>query len=86
MTKLTDIIRQTAQLSANSGGTVDLSPHLSTVAISWGDGCECFMQGQEADEFNDRVRALWEESGDTTMEDCALCEAWPYIESLECEA
>ena len=86
MAKLTDIIRQTAQLSTNSGGSVDMRPHLSTVAISWGDGCECFMQGQEADEFNDRVRALWEKSGDTTMEDCALCEAWPYIENLECEA
>lgn len=83
---LSHYIQQTAQLSANSGGTVDMRPHLSMVSISWGDGCECFMQGQDADEFNDRVRALWEKSGDTTMEDCALCEARPYIENLECEA
>lgn len=83
---LSTYIRQTAQLSSNSGGTVDLSAHLSMVSITWGDGYECFMQGHEADEFCDRVRALWEKSGDTTMEDCALCEAWPYIENSECEA
>jgi len=81
MANLTSIIQQTAELVRNSGGRVVLDSAYSTVAIDW-DGGECFMQGDEAVQFIESVTAMWEAAGDATIDDCELCEAWPYIENL----
>ena len=81
MANLTSIIQQNADLARNSGGRVALDSAYSTVAIEW-DGGECFMQGDEAAQFIDAVIALWEAAGDATIDDCELCEAWPYIETI----
>ena len=78
---LSGVIKHTAQLARNSGASVDARAHLSVVAISWADG-ECFMQGADADQFITAVRLLSEAAPDVTIEDCELCEAWPYIENL----
>ncbi len=50
----------------------------STVAI----GDDIFLQGQEADEFNDAVERLWNETGDTTIEECRAHLARPYVDCL----
>ena len=78
---LTQFIRQTADMASRSGGTVNIDSRFGTVAIEWDSG-ECFLQGDEGDSFIEKVRDMWNTTGDTTEEECALCEAWPYIENL----
>jgi hypothetical protein len=51
----------------------------STVAI----GENCFMQGQEADEFVDEARALYDKAQHVSLDDCYACLAEPYAECLE---
>lgn len=76
MPTLSEIIRSDA---AYVGDTViECNNALSTVAI----GSDIFLQGQEADEFNDAAERLWNETGDTTMEDCRAHLAKPYIDCL----
>lgn len=76
MPTLSEIIRSDA---AYVGDTViECNSAFSTVAI----GSDIFLQGQEADEFNDAVESLWNETGDTTIEDCRAHLAKPYIDCL----
>lgn len=79
--EMKDIIEQQATLALNSGGVVTINRHFGTVAIDWTGG-ECFMQGDEADQFIDAVDALSDNNPDVDFDKCALSEAWPYIETL----
>lgn len=78
---LTHFIRQSASRARRSGGEVTITTQIPTVLIEWDLG-ECLLQGHEADDFIDKVRDMWAHVGDVTQEECALCEAWAYIETL----
>lgn len=80
---LSDIIRADAAYVTASGFTVSCDSAYSTVAITEGRTGECvFMQGDEADAFNDECETLHTRTGDTTMDECAAHLARPYVESL----
>jgi hypothetical protein len=76
MPTLSEIIRSDA---AYVGDTViECNSRFSTVSI----GSDIFLQGQEADEFNDAAERLWNETGDTTIDECRAHLAKPYIDCL----
>lgn len=73
---LTALIRAA---TAYVGDTViECDTAFSTVAI----GSDIFLQGQEADEFNDAAERLWNETGDTTIDECRAHLARPYLDCL----
>ena len=73
---LTEIIRADALYLTNV--RVECDSRYSTVEI----GDDIFLQGQEADEFNDKVERLWNLTGDTTKDECAKHLAKPYVDCL----
>lgn len=75
---LIEIIRADAAWVERSGVTIECDSAYSTVAI----GDDIFMQGDEADAFNDEAERLWNETQETTMEECRAHLARQYIESL----
>lgn len=76
MVTLTEIIRSNAAYAGDIA--IECNTAFSTVAI----GDDIFLQGQEADEFNDEAERLWNETGDTTIEECRAHVAKPYIDCL----
>lgn len=76
-TNLCEIIRTTAWRVRDVN--IDVDSSYSTVAI----GDNIFMQGQEADEFIDEARKLYEQAQHVSMDDCYACLAEPYLECLE---
>lgn len=66
------------------GITISINHSLPSVCIS-DDSREhddIFMQGDEAQQFIDACEWAWNETGDTTIEACQLCEAEQYVKNL----
>lgn len=80
--EMPEIIRQQAQLARNSGATVELDTRYPTVWISAPDKEAIFMQGDDARQFEDEVRAYENQYPDVDSDDIELCVAWPYIENI----
>jgi len=78
MVSLSKIVKEDAAWVERSGIEIDADSKYSTVAI----GDDIFMQGQEADEFNEETERIYNLTGDTTMDECAAHLARPYIECL----
>jgi hypothetical protein len=78
---LSQIILANAAYVGRSNVTVTCNSSQSTVSIQSADG-EAFLQGQEADEFNDEVERLYNEAGDVTMDDCRAHVAYDYVDTL----
>jgi hypothetical protein len=76
---LTDIILAAAKRMEDV--TVDMDSLRSTVCISAPGQDDIFMQGYEADAFIAEVDKLYEQSGDVTYDEAALCHAEPYCEN-----
>jgi hypothetical protein len=79
---LIEIIRASAARMTNV--TVETNSSMETVCIFDDSGAQedIFMQGEEASEFIDRCKALYEEAGDVGMGDVELHVASPYAENL----
>lgn len=78
--KLTDIIKAAAGRMVKV--TVALDRGMGTVEISAEGHDAIFMQGGEADEFIAAVDKLYEDSGDVTEDEAALCQAEQYAENI----
>lgn len=76
MPTLSEIIKIDAAYARDT--VIECNSAYSTVAI----GSDIFLQGQEADEFNDEAERLWNLTGDTTIEECRAHLAKPYIDCL----
>lgn len=79
---LTEIILASASGMVNV--TVETDSAMETVCISDDTGVQddIFMQGEDASEFIDRCKALYEEAGDVTLGDVELHVASPYVENF----
>jgi hypothetical protein len=80
--EMPEIIRQQAQLARNSGASVDLDTSMPTVCISAPGEPDIFMQGDDARQFEDQVRAYEDQYPDVDSDDIELFVAWPYIENI----
>jgi hypothetical protein len=76
---LTDIIKAAAERMRDAA--VDINRLLPTVCISAPGEEDIFMQGDEAEAFIAEVDKLYEQAGDVTEDECALCHAEPYCEN-----
>ncbi|MBB5409258.1 hypothetical protein HDG34_003199 [Paraburkholderia sp. HC6.4b] len=72
-----EIIRTSAWRVRNV--TIDVNESMPTVAI----GENVFLQGEEADNFIEAAKGLYEQAQTVTMDDCYACVAHPYVESCE---
>ncbi len=66
----------------NSAVIVETDTAHSTVSIKDASGAEIFLQGDEADTFNDEVARLYNDAGDITESDAARLTAYPYVDLL----
>jgi hypothetical protein len=82
MTKATKFIREAAARQRASGVTVDIDSAFSTVAIDAPGEIGVFMQGDEADNFIEEVRALCKRYPSLDEDTAALALAEPYAETL----
>jgi tryptophanase len=71
---LTQIIRAGATYAGDV--SIDVDTAYGTVAI----GDDIFMQGDEAYAFIDEAQALWEESGDVSIDEVYAHLAGPYLD------
>lgn len=79
---LTTVILEDSEWVERLNFTIKCDSARSTVSIDSSIGDHIFMQGQEADEFNDAAEKLWNETQNTTMDECRAHLARPYIETL----
>ena len=82
MTKATKFIREAAARCRADGVTVDMDSPYSTVAIDAPGQDGLFMQGDEADQFINEVRALCKRYRSLDEDTAALALAAPYAETL----
>ena len=82
MTRATRYIRESAERCRNGGITVDWDSAYSTVSIDSDDGQNAFMQGDEADQFIDQIRAMCKHYPSLDEYTAALALAEPYAECL----
>jgi len=82
MTRATKFIREAAARCRASGVTVDLDSAFSTVAIDAPGEDGVFMQGDEADNFIEEVRALCKRYPSLDEDAAALALAETYAETL----
>ena len=82
MTIATKFIREAAARCRSSGVSVDLDSSFSTVAIDAPGQDGVFMQGDEADQFIEEVRALCKRYRSLDEDTAALALAEPYAEAL----
>jgi hypothetical protein len=82
MPTLVEIIQEDARYIERSRVTITADTAHSWVCIADEDGNECFMQGHEADEFNDRAEQLYNDAQLVTLEECRAHLARPYAENL----
>lgn len=83
MTKATKFIREAAARVRASGVLVDMNSAFSTVSIDPAPGeYGIFMQGDEADQFIEEVRALCKRYRSLDEDTAALALAEPYAEAL----
>ncbi len=78
---LTEIIKAS---NVDPGITVECDASFATVCIS-DDECvqeDIFMQGDQASEFIENCRRLYDEAGDVTMTEVEIHCAMPYAENL----
>lgn len=75
---LTDTILAAAGRMADV--TVNIDNHLGTVCISTPGQEDIFMQGDDAEQFIAAVDEMYDEAGDVTEDQCALCLAEPYTD------
>lgn len=78
---LSQVILANAAYVERSGVTIECDTAYSTVSIKSADG-EAFLQGQEADEFNNEVERLYNEAGDVSMDDVRAHKAYDYLDVL----
>jgi hypothetical protein len=62
--------------------TVDMNRSYGTVTIDIVGGESIFLQGDEADNFIAEVDRIYDEAQNVTEDECALCVASPYAESV----
>lgn len=74
---LCELIRSTAWRMREC--EVDVDEFHDTVSI----GSNCFMQGDEAADFIEQARKLYDEAQHVSMADCYACLAEPYAENTE---
>lgn len=72
-----EIIRTSAWRVRNV--VINVDETMPTIAI----GENVFLQGEEADNFIEAARELYEQAQTVTMDDCYACVAHPYVESCE---
>jgi len=77
--KLEQILTNSAQLTINSGATVVCEHAYSTVTIEDKQGRMVFLQGHEADEFNDECGRVYNEVQTLGMDIVELALAEPYL-------
>lgn len=85
--KLIDILKQQAEYTRNSGVEVDIDEPMGTVNIfeTHNPDCCVFLQGDEGYTWIDEWREIWEKVGDLGLDECALAQAYPYLDILaEC--
>jgi hypothetical protein len=82
MPTLVEIIQEDARYVERSRVTITANTVRSWVCIADEDGNEVFMQGQEADEFNDRATQLYNDAQLVTLEECRAHLARPYVDSM----
>jgi hypothetical protein len=82
MTKATKFIREAAARCRASGVTVDIDSRFPTVAIDAPGEEGVFMQGDDADNFIEEVRALCKRYPSLDEDTAALALADPYAETL----
>lgn len=82
MTKANRYIREAAARCRASGVTVDIDSRFSTVAIDAPGEDGVFMQGDEAENFIEEVRALCKRYPSLDEDTAALALAEPYAETL----
>ena len=81
--KLSDVLKQSALITKNSGVTVVRDSAHSTVLIENDEGCSLLLQGQEADEFNDECERVYNEVQTLGMDIVELALAEPYLILLD---
>lgn len=77
---LTEIIKDAASFMKDV--TVALDRGIGTVAITTPGRDDIFMQGDDATKFIEQVDLLYNESGNVTEDEAALCVAKPYAENI----
>jgi hypothetical protein len=84
MPTLSDIVKENALYVTNSGFIIEHNSSFEFVDCKNAkDKDECvYLQNEEATTFIEKSVKLWEETGDTTLDECMLSEMKPYIEAL----
>jgi hypothetical protein len=77
--RLIDDITCSADFVRHQGVTVDRNRAQSWVSFDHGGKSFAFLQGQEADEFNDECERVWNEVGELGMNVVELAAARPYL-------
>lgn len=79
---LTEIIRANVAFVERSNVTVTCDSSHSWVSIDGANGENVFLQGDEADTFNDAFEKLYNDAGDVSMDDCRAHLAYDYLDAL----
>ena len=77
---MNEVLQQQLDFARNSGLKVEVDDLHETVAMTVNGEDLCFMQGQEASEFAEKVMELWDQEGDINTEYCELIIAYPYLD------
>ncbi|MGZ8887997.1 MAG: hypothetical protein ACXW1D_00395 [Halobacteriota archaeon] len=80
---LADVLTQSAQFVINSNVTVERECSYSTVSFYHNNDIFAFLQGHEADEFNDECERVYNEVQTLGMGVVELALAEPYLIMLE---
>lgn len=81
--KLSDVITQTATLTSNSGVSVERSVSGSYVSFIHNGESFAYLQGDEADAFNDECTEVYNKVQILGMDVVELSLAWPYCDLME---
>lgn len=76
---LIEILTANAQFVSNSNVQIYRSPSQSYVDMCYNQQTFCYLQGQEADEFNDECERLWDEVGELGMNVVELAMCYDYL-------
>ena len=81
--KLIDILNASADFVRNSNVTVLRNRSQSWVDFRHGADTFAFLQGDEADQFNDECERVWNEVGELGMDVVELALTEPYLDLME---
>ncbi len=81
---LTEILLDQANYVVNSGVAVDYDEEMGTVCIYEVDNDEnCFyLQGNEGYDWVEKMKQVWEEAGNLSLQNAELAAAYPYLDCL----